>query len=69
MNINTSPDLEFEFSKSKTITSITTSIHNPTQELSSVDDASAIIYKITRQLPNNRFNIVQQILQDNKNNK
>ncbi len=67
--VNTSPDLEFEFTKAKTITSITTSIHNPTQELANVDDASAVIYKITRQLPNNRFNIVQQILQDNKNKK
>ena len=64
--VNTSPDLEFIFTKSKTITSITTSIHNPDQTLASVDDSSAVIYKITKAIPQNRFNIINQILEDKK---
>ncbi len=64
--VNTSPDLEFVFTKSKTITSITTSIHNPDQTLASVDDSSAVIYKLTKAIPQNRFDIIEQILNDNK---
>ncbi len=64
--VNTSPDLEFVFTRPKTITSITTSIHNPDQTLASVDDSSAVIYKITKAIPLNRFNIINQILEDKK---
>jgi hypothetical protein len=64
--VNTSPDMEFVFTKPKTITSITTSIHDPSQALSQVNDSSAVIYKITKQIPDTRFNIVQQILNENK---
>lgn len=64
--VNTSPDMEFVFSKSKTITSITTSIHDPNQTLSQLDNDSAIIYKITRSINPNNFDIVSQILNKNK---
>ncbi len=64
--VNTSPDLEFIFNKPKIITSITTSIHNPDQTLASVDDSSAVIYKLTKAIPQNRFDIIGQILNDNK---
>ena len=61
--------LEFTFTRPKVITSITTSIHNPDQSLASVDSFSSIIYKITNILNPNRFNIVAQILDENKNDK
>ena len=64
--VNTSPDLEFVFNKPKILTSITTSIHNPDQTLASVDDSSAVIYKLTKAIPQNRFDIIGQILNDKK---
>lgn len=64
--VNTAPDMEFVFTKPKTITSITTSIHDPSQALSQVNDSSAVIYKITKQIPDTRFNIVQQVLNEGK---
>jgi len=64
--VNTAPDMEFVFTKPKTITSITTSIHDPSQSLSQVNDSSAVIYKITKQIPDTRFNIVQQVLNEGK---
>ncbi len=60
--VNTTTDMEFVFTRPKTITSIRTSIHRPDQTLANVDTGSAIIYKITKQIPDNRFNIVEQIL-------
>ena len=54
--------MEFVFTKPKTITSITTSIHDPSQALAQVNDSSAVIYKITKQIPDTRFNIINQIL-------
>ena len=60
--VNTSPDMEFVFTKSKTITSITTSIHDPSQSLASLNNDSAIIYKITKQFNPDKFNIVSQLL-------
>ena len=60
--------LRFTFNKETTITSIQTSIHNPDQTLSDVDSSSAIIYKIERQMPDN-FDIVSQILDEEKNKK
>lgn len=56
----------FTFTKEKTITEITTSIHDPDQTLANVDDSSAVIYKITQKLNPNRFNILNQVLQENK---
>jgi len=64
--VNTSPDLEFVFTKPKMITSVRTEITNPDQTLASVDDSSAIIYKITKAIPETRFNIIKQILEENK---
>ena len=39
--------------------------------LAQVNDSSAVIYKLTRFLPENRFNVVQQIMEEgnNKNKK
>jgi hypothetical protein len=34
--------------------------------LANVGDASSIIYKITRQIPENRFDIINQVLNENK---
>ncbi len=56
----------FTFTKNKTITEITTSIHDPDQTLANVDDSSAVIYKITRKLNPNRFNILDQVIEQNK---
>eukprot|EP01047_Picozoa_sp_COSAG01_P046091 COSAG01_NODE_4297_length_5164_cov_5.625469_3_plen_985_part_00 len=58
--------LDFVFTRPKIISSITTSIHNPDQSLAEVDPYSSVIYKITKQLNPNRFNIVSQILDENK---
>lgn len=55
--------LSFVFTRPKTITSVTTSIHNPDQTLANVDDSCAVIYKITKTLSNN-FDIVQQIMDE-----
>ena len=58
--------LEFVFTKSKTITEIKTSIHNPDMTLANVGEASSVIYKITKQIPDTRFNIIDQVLNQNK---
>lgn len=58
--------LEFVFTRSKTITEITTSIHNPDMTLANVGEASSVIYKITKQIPETRFNIIEQVLNQNK---
>ncbi len=41
-------------------------ITNPDQSLADVDENSSIIYKLTRGLNPNRFNILQQVLNDTK---
>ena len=64
--VNTSPDLEFVFTKPKTITAVRTEITNPDQTLASVSDSSAIIYKITKAIPESRFDIIGQILNNKK---
>jgi len=58
--------LVFTFTRPRTITSIRTMITNPDQSLANVDENSSIIYKLTRALNPNRFNIVSQILNDTK---
>jgi hypothetical protein len=62
--VNTATDMEFIFTRPKTITSIKTSIHRPDQTLANVDTGSSIIYKITKRIPDNRFNIVEQLLNE-----
>ena len=59
--------LEFTFTKPKLISSITSSIHNPNMSLANINDSSSIIYKITKQMNPNRFNIVGQIMDEEKN--
>ena len=54
-------ELEFTFTKPKVITSVKTSIHNPSQALANVDRDSAVIYKITRQRPHT-YDILDEIL-------
>ena len=61
--------LEFTFTKPKLISSITTSIHNPNMSLANVNDSSSVIYKIIKQMNPNRFNIVGQIMEEEKNEK
>ncbi len=58
--------LEFVFTRAKTITEIKTSIHNPDMTLANVGEASSVIYKITKQIPETRFNIINQVLNQNK---
>ena len=56
--------LEFTFTRPKTITEIKTQICNPDQTLAQVDSSSSVIYKITRGMNPNRFNIVEQVLNE-----
>ena len=59
-----SSQLEFTITEPRMLTEISTSIHNPDMTLASVDNTSAIIYKITKQVATN-LNVAQQILQMN----
>ena len=34
--------------------------------LANVGEASSVIYKITKQIPDTRFNIIDQVLNENK---
>jgi hypothetical protein len=61
--------LEFTFTQPKLISSITTSIHNPNMNLVNVNDSSSVIYKITKQLNPNRFNIIGQIMEEEEQEK
>jgi hypothetical protein len=61
-------DLIFTATRSRMITSITTSIHYPNQKFAEVNKDSAIIYKIIHQQPA-VANIVQEILQEGKQKK
>lgn len=55
-------DFVFTITKDKTITNITTSIHDPDQSFSRVNSDSAVIYKIESQIVN-EIDLAQQILQ------
>ena len=55
-------DYVFTMTKKKTITSITTSIHDPNQQFANVNNDSAIIYKISKNITN-RTDISQQIME------
>jgi len=58
-------DFEFTITKDKTITTITTSIHDPDQSFSNVNKDTAVIYKIQSQVVN-EIDIAQQLLQSLK---
>jgi predicted heme/steroid binding protein len=61
-------DYVFTITKKKTITSITTSIHDPNQSFSRVNNDSAVIYKISRNITN-RLDISEQIMEETQKNK
>lgn len=54
-------DFVFTMTKKKTITSITTSIHDPNQSFSNVNNDSAVIYKISKNITN-ELDISDQIM-------
>jgi hypothetical protein len=54
-------DYVFTITKKKTITSITTSIHDPNQSFSKVNNDSSVIYKISRNITN-RLDIAAQVM-------
>ena len=54
--------VEHTFTKDKVITNITTSIHDPDQTFSKVNNDSAVIYKITKNIPAS-FDIISQVMQ------
>ena len=60
-------DLVFTCTKATTIADITTSIHDPDGTFANVNNTSAVIYKVVRNI-NRQTNIVQQIL-ENKSKK
>jgi hypothetical protein len=55
-------DYIFTITKNKKITSITTSIHDPNQSFSRVNNDSAVIYKISKNI-SNPTNIAQQVME------
>jgi len=55
-------DFEFTITKERTITNITTSIHDPDQSFSNVNSDSAVIYKIQSRVVND-LDIAQQLFQ------
>ena len=61
-------DYVFTITKKKTITSITTSIHDPNQSFSRVNNDSAVIYKISRNITN-RLDISEQIMEETQKKK
>ena len=54
-------DYVFTITKKKKITSITTSIHDPNQSFAGVNEDSAVIYKISKNITN-RLDIAQQVM-------
>ena len=56
--------MAFTITHDRSISSITTSIHDPDGTLARVDETSAVIYKISRTMNTSRFNILQQILDE-----
>jgi hypothetical protein len=64
-------DLEFTFTRPKMISSIRTEITDPDGTPSSISGNSAVIYKLTKLLPAERLQVLQSILENNKqsNNK
>jgi hypothetical protein len=58
-------DFQFTITKDKTITSITTSIHDPDQSFSNVNKDTAVIYKIQSQVVND-VDLAQELLKSLK---
>jgi len=58
-------DYVFTITKKKKITSITTSIHDPNQSFASVNEDSAVIYKISKNTTN-RLDIAAQVMAANE---
>ena len=56
-------DYVFTITKKKTITSITTSIHDPNQRFSRVNNDSAVIYKISKNVKN-QLGIAQMVMEE-----
>tara|TARA_R110001632_G_scaffold233129_1_gene376966 strand:- start:12553 stop:15846 length:3294 start_codon:yes stop_codon:yes gene_type:complete len=54
--------MSFTITNPITITDITTAICDPDGSLSNVNDNSAVIYKITKQMNTDKFNILKQIM-------
>jgi len=61
--------MAFTITHDRSISSITTSIHDPDGTLARVDETSAVIYKISRTMNTSRFNILQQILAEEQQSK
>jgi len=56
-------DYVFTITKKKRITSITTSIHDPNQQFSRVNNDSAVIYKISKDIKN-QLGIAQMVMEE-----
>lgn len=56
--------MSFTITNPITLTDITTAICDPDGTLSNVNDNSAVIYKITKQMNTDKFNILKQIMQE-----
>ena len=61
--------MAFTITNPITLTTITTAICDPNGRLANVNENSAVIYKITKQENTGKFDIVNQILQQDKNTK
>jgi len=61
--------MAFTITNPITLTDITTAICNPNGRLANVNDNSAVIYKITKQMNTSKFDIVNQILQEQQSKK
>ena len=59
----TQSDFIFTATKSRMLTSITTSIHSPDQKFARVDFDSAVIYKVTKQMKS-QSNIIEELIQE-----
>jgi hypothetical protein len=55
--------LEFTFTRNKVITSIKTSITDPDGSTADIQGNSAVIYKLTKTLPQERLNVLDNFLQ------
>ena len=60
--------IEFTIGKPMKLSSVRVSIHDPDGSYSNVNDSSAVIFKVQRQM-NVNFNIVDEILQEEKKSK
>ena len=61
-------NLEFTIGKPMKLSSITCSIHDPDGSYANVNNSSSVIFKIQR-IVNTSFNIVDEILQNEKKTK